>query len=100
MVRGRVGWLSVSSRAGVAVAVWVFALGPATSAVGTRVGRRGTLAAALGHAGVVEHVPADVCQGFGLALRSAALVDSGRPGLGVDHRGDRVVHGGVVDALP
>ena len=60
-------------------------------AVPTRVGqhRRGR---------VVEHIPAHVGQRLGLPLPGAAVVLGGqRRGMGVDHRGDRIEHRGVVE---
>ena len=54
--------------------------------------------AALGDVAVVEDVAADVGQCFGLPLAGRPVVVGGeRLGVGVDHRGDRVEHRGVVE---
>jgi hypothetical protein len=58
----------------------------------------GSPTAACADVAVVEHVAADVGEGFGLPLRCAALIVAGEwLGLGVDHRGDRVEHRRVVE---
>ena len=54
--------------------------------------------AALRHVAVVEHVAAHLGQRFGLPFARAAVVVGGqRLCVGVDHRGDRVEHSGIVE---
>nr|WP_221776060.1 hypothetical protein [Pseudonocardia petroleophila] len=62
-------------------------------------GEVGAAAAGLGEVvAVVEDVPADVGERFGLSLgRGPVVVGGQRPGLGVDDRGDGVVEGGVFE---